>query len=427
MAASLPSIFFQRLSLTGLSRMFALKSHNVFRLLQLVPEPLPTFRVDVAALFGKYLPQHGVICDIVGRAGKGELVDGAYRTQARPAEYSCRLRQEWAFFKLCLGRVLAASKEQCDLIQVRDMVSIGLLTMLVARCKGIRFTYWVSFLMSEGRIARARSAIAAGGGKRYYLVLLKGLVERFLLYKVVLKRADHVFVQSEAMKQLMVERGIAIDKITAVPMGVDVEVLHAAAIAPRRLAGWEGVPVLAYLGTLDSSRELTMLLDALLLLRTHQPAARLLFIGDSPTASDVPALIAHAARLGIADAVHVTGWLPSLQALALLCGADVALSYVPRGALFDYSSPTKLLEYLALGMPCVGNDSPDQENVLRASGAGRLSASTAEAMAEQIGIILADLPAARLLAATGPAFIDEQRSYRVLARRLASVYRERIV
>lgn len=402
--------------------MFALKSHNVFRLLQLVPEPLPTFRVDVATLFGKYLPLHGVICDIVGRAGKGELVEGAYMTQARPAEYSGRLRQEWAFFKLCLGRVLATSKKRCDLIQVRDMVSIGLLAMLMARCKGIQFAYWVSFLMSEGRIARARSAIAAGRGKRYYIVLLKGLVERFLLYRFVLKWADHVFVQSEAMKQLMVERGVAIDKITAVPMGVDMDMLHADGLAPRRLAGWEDVPVLAYLGTLDSSRELTVLLDALLLLRRRQPSARLLLIGDSPTASDVPALMAYAARLGLADAIHITGWLPSLQALALLRGADVALSYVPRGALFDYSSPTKLLEYLALGMPCVGNDSPDQENVLRASGAGCLAASTAEAMAEQIGVILADLPAARLLAAAGPAFIEEQRSYRVLANRLAAVY-----
>ncbi len=28
-------------------------------LLQLVPEPLPTFRADVAVLFGKYLPRHG--------------------------------------------------------------------------------------------------------------------------------------------------------------------------------------------------------------------------------------------------------------------------------------------------------------------------------------------------------------------------------
>ena len=36
------------------------------KILQLVPESLPTFRPDVAVLFGKYLPRHGVSCDIVG-------------------------------------------------------------------------------------------------------------------------------------------------------------------------------------------------------------------------------------------------------------------------------------------------------------------------------------------------------------------------
>ncbi|MGK5079750.1 glycosyltransferase [Janthinobacterium sp. HLX7-2] len=403
-----------------------MKPHSVFRLLQLVPEPLPTFRADVATLFGKYLPRHGVVCDIVGKAGEGALPDGAYASQARPAVQSSRMRQEWAFFKLCLRRVGTARKDQCHLIQVRDMVSIGLLSMLLARCKGIPFAYWVSFLMSEGRIARARAEIAAGGGRRYHVVLLKGLIERFLLYKVVLKGANHVFVQSEAMKALMVEGGIPAEKLTAVPMGVDMEILHADAIAPRRLAGWEDVPVLAYLGTLDRSRELGMLLEALQVLRRNHPSARLLLIGASPTAADVPALLAHACRLGLADAVHVTGWLPSLQALSLLRGADVALSYVPRGVLFDYSSPTKLLEYLALGMPSVGNDSPDQENVLCTSAAGWLSLSNADAMAAQMGAILADLPAARLRAASGPAYIDATRSYRVLAQHLSFTYKETI-
>ena len=47
------------------------------------------------------------------------------------------------------------------MIQVRDMVSIGLLGLLIARCKRIPFVYWVSFLMCEARVARARTQLAA--------------------------------------------------------------------------------------------------------------------------------------------------------------------------------------------------------------------------------------------------------------------------
>lgn len=65
------------------------------RVLQLVPEPLPTFRVDVAALFGKYLPRIGIECDLVGKPGGAAAVTGFSR--ARMASPSGgRLRRECA-------------------------------------------------------------------------------------------------------------------------------------------------------------------------------------------------------------------------------------------------------------------------------------------------------------------------------------------
>ena len=207
------------------------------------------------------------------------------------------------------------------------------------------------------------------------------------------------------------------------PMGVDTERLGNAGVQGRRLPGWEDVPVLAYLGTLDSSRCMDKVLDTLALLRARYPAIRLLLIGDSPTKSDIESLRAHARTLGLEDAMHITGWLAPEQALALLAGADAAISYIPRGDLFDISSPTKLLEYLALAVPCVGNDTPDQVHVLYRSGAGWLTGSTPQAMAEGVASILDDPQSARRRAAKGPEFIEQHRSYRVLAERLAGRYR----
>ncbi|TFW21153.1 glycosyltransferase [Massilia arenosa] len=397
-----------------------------FRLLQLVPEALPSFRADVATLFGKYLPRHAVLCDIVGKAGQGELDGHAFASARRPPKHGKRWRNELAFAGLCLRAAWTADKRACDVLQVRDMVSIGLLVLLIARLRGMRFAYWVSFLISEGRIERARSELARRRSLHYTLVLWKGLVERWLLYKIVLPRADAVFVQSDAMLDRMAARGIARSKMYAVPMGVDTEKLGLATVQGRRRDGWDGIPVLAYLGTLDSSRHIDKVLDALHLLRTqlNWPTARLLLIGDSPTPSDVVTLRAHAAALGLADAIHITGWLPSEQALPLLAGADAAISYIPRGDLFDISSPTKLLEYLALAMPCVGNDTPDQVHVLSKSQAGWLTESTPQAMAEGVAAIFADRPAARAKAAKGPQFIEQNRSYRVLAAGLAERYRQ---
>jgi glycosyltransferase involved in cell wall biosynthesis len=393
------------------------------RLLQLVPEPLPTYRADVAVLFGKYLPRQGVHCHIVGMPGTDEMNNQDFASVRRANPAGGRRRRELSYLLLSLRTLLGVNRQSCDLIQVRDMVSIGLLALLIARLKGIPFVYWISYLMTEGRIERSRAAINAGAGFRFRLVLLKGLVERAILYRLVLPGARHVFVQSEAMKDMMTAKGMRPEKLTAVPMGVDTETLLPGSVVKQRLPGWEGIPLIAYLGTLERLRGLHGVVEALSLVRERYPRARLLFVGDAPMREDTEALLAHADRLGLGDAVHVSGWLPTRQAWALLAGADVAVSFFPRGEILDTNSPTKLLEYLALGLPCVGNDNPDQAQVLSNSGAGWLTDSTPEALAQALVEILADPEAARRRAASGPAYINATRGYRVLATQVAEQYR----
>jgi len=393
------------------------------RLLQLVPEALPTFRADVATLFGKYLPRHGVHCDVVGKGSTAPFEEQGFASSRR-ASGGARWKAELSFLWLCLRALAGASRRSHDAVQVRDMVSIGLLALLFARIKGLPMVYWLSYLMSEGRIERGRAELARRSGWRKWrarLVLAKGLAERWLLYRVLLPRADHVFVQSETMARLVAQRGVPLERISAVPMGVDMEAV--ARPGMRCWSGWDGRPVVAYLGTLDRARCLERVLDALLLVRREMPGACLLLIGSAPKQEDVALLLAAARERGLDDAVQVTGWLPAAQAWQYLLGAQAAVSYVPRGVLYDASSPTKLLEYLALGMPCVGNDIPDQAAVLAASGAGWLAASTPQAMAEALLAILRDPQAARERAAAGPAYIEAARSYRVLGAALAARYR----
>ncbi|TWI65197.1 glycosyltransferase involved in cell wall biosynthesis [Pseudoduganella lurida] len=294
------------------------------------------------------------------------------------------------------------------------MVSVGLLTMLAAKLRGLPFVYWISFPMCEARIFRARER----SGLRARIVLAKGMIEHWLLYRVVLPGSRHVFVQSDAMGDMVHGKGVPAHKLTAVPMGVDTELLAAPEAAPVRSA----VPQIAYLGTLDRLRRLDELIDALQLVRLRHPAATLLLIGGAEL-EDAQTLVAHAAKLGLQDAVRITGWLPSADAWRLLRGADVAVSYIPRGLVFDVSSPTKILEYLALAIPSVGNDIPDQAWVLRNSNAGWLTTTTVSTLAQALCEILDDPEHARARAAKGPAFIDATRSYRVLAEQLAGRYR----
>lgn len=150
-------------------------------------------------------------------------------------------------------------------------------------------------------------------------------------------------------------------------MGVDMELLGKSQPQPLRPEGWEDVPLIAYLGTLDKSRQLERVIDALAIMRATSPTACLLLIGNLPTPHDEVMLLEYVRQLGLAEAVRITGWSPSAQAWELLVAADAAVSFIPRGPLYDVSSPTSCSSTWRLACQPWGNDTPDQVHVLQSS------------------------------------------------------------
>jgi glycosyltransferase involved in cell wall biosynthesis len=396
------------------------------RLLFLVPERLPTYRTDVAVLFQKYLPTLGIRGTLVGQ-GSDTKTDrhntGFILQTSEPG--GGRLRREFNFFRTCLRHLLAAKPADIDVIQVRDMVMIGFIAAMIARARGMKFVYWMSFLMCEGRLQNASRAWSNGRKVHGALVWAKATLENFMLYRFLLPKADHVFVQSDMMVKYVAQRGIANRKMTAVPMGVDIDSSQATVQAGSPLQPSQGVPKIGYLGTLDAQRQLTVLIEALVEVRKHLPTAQLILVGDSPNPMDIAELRKAAARLGVADAIVFTGWLPIQAGWARMRETDVCVSPFPRGPILDTCSPTKLIEYMALGLPCIGNDNPDQQSVIEQSQAGWLvNGHSARGYANAILEVLRNQPAAAIRAAKGPSYIATHRSYRVIASQVATTYRQ---
>lgn len=392
------------------------------RMLFLLPEQLPTHRADVAVLFGKYLPMHGISGTMVGKGSCGKEIFKTPFAVKTGANRGGRLRREFSFWQTCVLALMQAKPEKYDLIQVRDMVSIGLFATILAHCRGIKFVYWMSFLMSEGRIKNAVVAYNRGQLLKAMVLWLKGSIERVILYKVVLPSAAHVFVQSDAMASYVEKRAVPRSKLTAVPMGM--KLANLAAPTKASSGGSEHLSV-GYLGTLGVQRNLSVLIDALYLVREKFPSTRLLLIGDSVNPADVEDLKVHAKEIGVSKAVEFTGWLPSQEGWRRLSEVDVCISPIPRGEIMDTGSPTKLVEYLALGLPAIGNDNPDQKAVLESSQAGWLvNEHSAASYATAILEVLGDLPAARRRAARGRDYVAANRSYAVISAMVADSYRK---
>ncbi len=318
------------------------------------------------------------------------------------------LRNEMKIFSLL-------KSESYDFVQVKDKFLAALMALLAARRAGIPCFYWLSFPYPEASLAMAKSP-----GARYPIFYwLRGLSFKLLLYGVICRLADHIFVQSEEMKRVMATKGVPLKKMTAVPMGVDLEMLDNAGKLPRIELGSQTV---LYLGALDRLRQLEFLLEAFAVAVEDRQSVKLVFVGSSEEQADVDFLKSEVARLGLTEQVVFMGFLPREQALSYVRAATICVSPIPSNPVFDVASPTKILEYMALAKPVVANDQPDQRQVLEESGAGICTPYDAGSFGKALIRLLDHPEEAREMGARGRRYVKRTRTYAAIADTLEAHY-----
>ncbi|MBB5204355.1 glycosyltransferase involved in cell wall biosynthesis [Inhella inkyongensis] len=388
------------------------------RFLYSTAETHPCTRADVAVLFGKYLPRFGVQTDLVGVhvSHAPPPWPGGARWTLRGAARGARRH---GVSVLADFRMLWLARRGYAGVIVRDKVVGALFGLLAARLAGVPFFYWMSFPMVEAWALFVRQRRGQVGWLRWLAAQLRATLLRGLLYRVILPRADHLFAQSEVMVGQLRAKGLAGERISAVPMGVDVELLNRVEAAGEEAAEPSmQTPVFAYLGTLNRLRGPELMIEALALLRERGVDARLLLIGDAEEEADRRWLREQIQRHGLEQQVEITGWLPTQEGWRRCATAVAGLSPFPRTELLESASPTKLVEYFFLGLPVIANDQPDQAALMRAAG-GTCAQLSAEGFAGAMQALLAQPEAHRAIAAAGRAWVLRTRSYAGLAQQVA--------
>lgn len=392
------------------------------RLLFFTAEPCPTFRPDVTALFGKFLPRFGVYSDLVAGQSAGDAgpaVWGAGKTLLCKPSYGMVGKYVNTLLH-AIQQLVQADPRRYQAVLVRDMPVLAAAGLLIAYLKGIPFCYWMSYPLPEGQIALARQRGLSAGFMKWLFPWLRGRVGYFLLYRWVLPRARHVFVQSARMKLDLVARGIESSRMTAVPMGVDLEAMDLKVIAPSSDQRLLGRRVMVYLGSLDRPRKIETLFEMLAKVKRKLPNALLVLAGDTEDHVHRKWLLQQAVAAGVATDVIWTGWLPVQQAWAYVRASELGLSPIPRGELLDCASPTKVPEYLALGLPVVCNDNPDQAALIAASGAGLCVPYSAQEFADAcINLLCLATGKRDAMVAAGRQHVAFTRDYIKLAQALA--------
>lgn len=392
----------------------------------IVRDPLPPIRADVLTLFGAEMPRYGLETELVGQSGSDAdapwQAGGMHPVGSLKSRFASVLSPLWDL----AGLLRARKRATPDCIQVRDKIASGLVGRIAAGLLGVPFVYWMSFPIVEGFEVRRDEIARRGKGLAWLAHALRAAASRFVIYRLVLPGARHIFVQSSAMADWLAAKGFDRARMTPVPMGVDAELFERSRIAPSRDPRLDGRRVVLYLGRIAQSRKSDFLLDVAELLRRDVPDLLLVIAGDAPSNDEMAWMRAEIARRGLDGHVLLTGWLPQEAALGYAVRAEVGLSPIPRGTLFDVSSPTKLVEYLALGIPSVANDIPDQALVIEDSGAGLCAPMEAAPFAAAVRRLLDDRTLAARFAARGPDWVRRHRTYAILGKLVADAY-ERIL
>lgn len=396
-------------------------------MLYIVEDRFPPFRADVVELFAKQMPARGHRIDWLMQRGPDAVNVSSPTNWLSNNVYLTPRSGHNGLLGRILNNLLGmlgdfmilplAFKGQYDVIQVRDKFFACLIAWMAARLTGARFVYWMSYPFAESKLYEARNRLVA----YRHLVWLKGQIIWGLLYKIILPLADHIFVQSERMKQDVAQKGISPDKMTSVPMGIRADQVGRSedATAPNIHA-----PLLLHLGIIMQSRQSEILVRVLERVRLHYPDAHLLYVGEGQHSSDRRAVEDEAIRLGLSTAVSVTGFLPMEQAWELVKRADICLSAIAPIPIFLVSSPTKLIEYMAMAKCIVANELPEQCQVMETSGIGRCIPWDEQSFADEICHLLRDPEHARMMAAKGPDWVRTHRTYDVIADRVDSQYRK---
>jgi glycosyltransferase involved in cell wall biosynthesis len=158
-----------------------------------------------------------------------------------------------------------------------------------------------------------------------------------------------------------------------------------------------------------------------LVLKRH-PSARLVFIGKGEMPEDEELLISTARELGILETIDFRGHLPIRQAWEELRDADVGLSpYFPTPIL-NSTSPTKLIEYMAMGLPVVANDHPEQRLVISEAKCGYCVPWSEPSFADAICMVLDNPEQAVEMGRRGRAWVMQHRTNAVMASTIEESY-----
>ena len=274
-----------------------------------------------------------------------EWIDGAHVIRLpigrqRGAGRLTLLREYLFFTALAIVRSAERSlHRRFDVVHVNNPPDFLVVASLVPRLLGAKVVFDVHDLSSDMFMMRFDNP--AGG-----------IVDRALIFveRLAAHASDAVLTVHEPYRRELARHGIPLEKVSVVLNSLDEELVTTDAEAPRKAEGFR----IVYHGTITPHYGVELLVEAVSRARGAIPGLRLELYGAGDA---LPGILERAHLLGLDSALTVSPRLLSRRDV-LEAVKFAAVGVIPNLPLRlnRFALPTKLFEYVALGIPAVVAD-----------------------------------------------------------------------
>jgi len=171
--------------------------------------------------------------------------------------------------------------------------------------------------------------------------------------------APRIIVVSSPLKQIVADYGVDTAKVTVLPNGTDPARFDPELDASdlKKELGLDGKIVLGFVGILRSWHNIDKLINILEEIDLSKKNAVMLFLGDGPSYDE---LLAYNKSQGNEETIRFLGRIPHDKIQRYIAMFDVAIS--PHAT--PYSSPMKILEYMAMEKAVLAPDMPNIRDMI---------------------------------------------------------------
>lgn len=299
-----------------------------------------------------------------------------------------------------------------DIIQTRDNVFDGLIALRIRKKYNIPFVFQINFVQVETNLEYNK--------KSFLLTLYKKFAQVMLNY--ILKKADLIFPISTYMQNYLKKKKIEEEKILVLPMGVNPKTFSPNQKTEKIRSKYElqDKKIFIYLGDLSKRRHLDIIVKAFALVKKEVKNAKLLMVGYGNGKEELEKL---SMNLNLEKNIIFTGKIPYKNIPKYICLADIGLSPVHPSDIYKMSSPTKMLEYMACGIPVIGNrEIMDMKNVISKSDGGILVDFNAKSFSSGMIRLAKSEELAKIKGGKGRQWVTKNRSYEQIAIKVEKIY-----